>query len=79
MFRQQHVARTNDPAMIRPAQSLRRDVRAQQIAKLSSSSRNYDRLGRRAKEKMLDKVRRSCESQHWIIFQYAECHSRNFF
>jgi hypothetical protein len=59
---QQHVARTNDPALMRPAQSLHRDVRAQQIAELSSTSQNYDRLGRRAKEKMLDKVCRSCES-----------------
>lgn len=60
---QQHVARTNDPALMRPAQSLHRDVRAQQIAEFTSTSWNYDRLGRRAKEKMLDKVCQNCEKQ----------------
>ncbi|OOQ86001.1 Amino-acid acetyltransferase, mitochondrial [Penicillium brasilianum] len=52
---QQHVARTNDPTVMRPAQLLHSDARAQHIAEFSNSSRNYDRLGRRAKEKMLDK------------------------
>lgn len=42
---------------MRPVQLLRRDARAQQLAEFSNSSGNYDRLGRRAKEKMLDKVR----------------------
>lgn len=41
---------------MRPAQLLHSDARTQHIAEFSSSSRNYDRLGRRAKEKMLDKV-----------------------
>ncbi|KAJ6030677.1 hypothetical protein N7460_010943 [Penicillium canescens] len=47
----QHVARP-DPTSVRPAQSL--NLRAQ-IAEFSGSSESQDRLGRRAKEKLLDR------------------------
>ncbi|KAJ5319934.1 hypothetical protein N7508_000217 [Penicillium antarcticum] len=47
----QHVARP-DPTSVRPAQSL--NLRGQ-IAEFSGSSESQDRLGRRAKEKLLDR------------------------
>lgn len=43
-----------DPAALRLAQSLSGN---QQIAEFSTTSPNGDRLGRRAKEKLLDRVR----------------------
>ncbi|CAG7925015.1 unnamed protein product [Penicillium olsonii] len=49
----QHVSRPSDPTTVRPAQSLNR--RAQQIAEFSGSSESQDRLGHRAKEKLLDR------------------------
>ncbi|KAJ5243249.1 uncharacterized protein N7469_001576 [Penicillium citrinum] len=52
----QHIARTNDSVAIRSAPSL---PRAQQVAEFSNSSQNHDRLGHRAKEKLLDRVFRS--------------------
>lgn len=48
---QQHVSRS-DPT--RPAQSL--NLRPQQVAEFSESSERSDRLGHRAKEKLLDRV-----------------------
>ncbi|CAG8178842.1 unnamed protein product [Penicillium salamii] len=50
---QQHVSRPSDPTTVRPAQPLNR--RAQQIAEFSGSSDSQDRLGHRAKEKLLDR------------------------
>ncbi|KAJ5780250.1 hypothetical protein N7457_005410 [Penicillium paradoxum] len=49
----QHVARPSDPATARPVQAL--NVQAQQFAEFSGSSESQDRLGHRAKEKLLDK------------------------
>ncbi|KAJ5333854.1 uncharacterized protein N7506_007637 [Penicillium brevicompactum] len=49
----QHVSRPSDPTTVRPAQSLPR--RSQQIAEFSGSSESQDRLGHRAKEKLLDR------------------------
>ncbi|KAJ5464062.1 hypothetical protein N7475_007197 [Penicillium sp. IBT 31633x] len=49
----QHVARPGDPITARPARAL--NVRAQQIAEFSGSSESQDRLGHRAKEKLLDR------------------------
>ncbi|KAJ5970387.1 uncharacterized protein N7479_000305 [Penicillium vulpinum] len=49
----QHLLRPSDPIAARPAQAL--NVRAQQIAEFSGSSENHDRLGHRAKEKLLDR------------------------
>ncbi|KAJ5352869.1 hypothetical protein N7452_001843 [Penicillium brevicompactum] len=49
----QHVSRPSDPITVRPAQSLPR--RSQQIAEFSGSSESQDRLGHRAKEKLLDR------------------------
>ncbi|KAJ5175950.1 Amino-acid acetyltransferase mitochondrial [Penicillium canariense] len=48
-----HVACTKEPAVIRPAQSLQ--IRAQQHAEFSNTTQNHERLGHRAKEKLLDK------------------------
>ncbi|KAJ5407850.1 hypothetical protein N7509_001733 [Penicillium cosmopolitanum] len=48
----QHVVRSNDPAAVRPVQSL---PRTQQIAEFSNTSPSNDRLGHRAKEKLLDR------------------------
>ncbi|KAJ5081812.1 hypothetical protein NUU61_010076 [Penicillium alfredii] len=51
---QQHVARSNDPAMRHPApQSI--GIQTQPLAEFSSSSKDQDRLGHRAKEKQLDR------------------------
>ncbi|OQE38427.1 hypothetical protein PENCOP_c008G03287 [Penicillium coprophilum] len=49
----QHLVRPSDPIAARPAQAL--NVRAQQIVEFSGSSENQDRLGHRAKEKLLDR------------------------
>ncbi|KAJ5123960.1 uncharacterized protein N7515_007785 [Penicillium bovifimosum] len=49
----QNVARPRDSATARPAQVL--NVRAQQVAEFSGSSDSQDRLGHRAKEKLLDR------------------------
>ncbi|KXG46309.1 N-acetylglutamate synthase, fungal [Penicillium griseofulvum] len=49
----QHLVRPNDPIAARPAQAL--NVRTQQVAEFSGSSENRDRLGHRAKEKLLDR------------------------
>lgn len=67
---QQHVARSNDPAMRHPAPQLI-GIQTQPLAEFSSSSKDQDRLGHRAKEKQLDRVcdgiqcRRS--GSHWIL------------
>ena len=50
----QHLVRPSDPVTARPAQAL--NVRTQQIAEFSGSSESQDRLGHRAKEKLLDRV-----------------------
>ncbi|CAG8898630.1 unnamed protein product [Penicillium egyptiacum] len=47
-----HLVRPTDPTAARPAQA---NVRAQQIAEFSGSSESQDRLGHRAKEKLLDR------------------------
>ncbi|KAI2789130.1 Amino-acid acetyltransferase [Penicillium oxalicum] len=52
---QQHVARSHGPALRRPAQPRPINAASQQVAESSNTSDNGDRLGRRAKEKMLDK------------------------
>ncbi|KAJ6191686.1 hypothetical protein N7519_001707 [Penicillium mononematosum] len=49
----QHLIRPNDPIAVRPTQVL--NVRAQQVAEFSGSSESQDRLGHRAKEKLLDR------------------------
>ncbi|KAI3115611.1 hypothetical protein CBS147333_1111 [Penicillium roqueforti] len=49
----QHLVRPSDPITARPAQAL--NVRAQQFAEFSGSSESQDRLGHRAKEKLLDR------------------------
>ncbi|KAJ6133655.1 hypothetical protein N7471_008870 [Penicillium samsonianum] len=49
----QHLVRPTDPIAARSAQA--RNVRAQQIAEFSGSSESQDRLGHRAKEKLLDR------------------------
>ncbi|KAJ5273258.1 hypothetical protein N7478_008383 [Penicillium angulare] len=48
-----HVPRSNDSTIISPVQSLGR--RAHQIAEFSNTTHNEERLGRRAKEKLLDR------------------------
>ncbi|KAJ5195655.1 hypothetical protein N7449_006134 [Penicillium cf. viridicatum] len=49
----QHLVRPSDPIAARPAQA--QNVRAQQVAEFSGSSERQDRLGHRAKEKLLDR------------------------
>ncbi|CAI7615607.1 unnamed protein product [Penicillium glandicola] len=49
----QHLVRPTEPITVRPAQVI--NVRAQQIAEFSGSSESQDRLGHRAKEKLLDR------------------------
>ncbi|CAG8890244.1 unnamed protein product [Penicillium nalgiovense] len=49
----QHLVRPSDPIAVRPTQAL--NVRAQQVAEFSGSSERQDRLGYRAKEKLLDR------------------------
>lgn len=49
----QHLVRPSDPIAARPAQA--HNVRAQQVAEFSGSSESQDRLGHRAKEKLLDR------------------------
>lgn len=50
----QYLVSPNDHIAVRPTQVL--NVRAQQIAEFSGSSESQDRLGHRAKEKLLDRV-----------------------
>ncbi|KAJ9491944.1 hypothetical protein VN97_g1309 [Penicillium thymicola] len=49
----QHLVRPSDPIAARPAQA--QNVRAQQVAEFSGSRESQDRLGHRAKEKLLDR------------------------
>ncbi|OQD61095.1 hypothetical protein PENPOL_c018G02957 [Penicillium polonicum] len=49
----QHLVRPSDPIAAHPAQA--QNVRAQQVAEFSGSSESQDRLGHRAKEKLLDR------------------------
>ncbi|CAI7615423.1 unnamed protein product [Penicillium palitans] len=49
----QHLVRPSDPIAARSAQAP--NVRAQQVAEFSGSSESQDRLGHRAKEKLLDR------------------------
>lgn len=50
----QHLVRPSDPIAARSAQAP--NVRAEQVAEFSGSSESQDRLGHRAKEKLLDRV-----------------------